>query len=125
MRLPCSPTAEEKTHFLTDFYVSHFDLNSVRFVNSCKEAYLKFYNMKKAVRIKGKQNEKCMHANIYHLFPRVQKISVYINIQFVNQMNKQQDHMLFPKRIWKYPSYKILINIISSYFEMNRASLFN
>ena len=61
MRLPCSPTDKEKTHFLTDFFVSHFDLNSVRFVNSCKEAYLKFYNMKKAVGIKGKQKSE-MHA---------------------------------------------------------------
>ncbi|XP_015748686.1 PREDICTED: L-amino-acid oxidase-like [Acropora digitifera] len=58
MRLPCSPTDKEKTHFLTDFYVSHFDLNSVRFGNSCKEAYLKFYNMKKAVRIKDWDNKK-------------------------------------------------------------------
>lgn len=57
MRLPCSPTDKKKTHFLTDFYVSHFDLNSVRFVNSCNEAYLKFYNMKKAVRIKDWDNK--------------------------------------------------------------------
>ena len=87
--LPCSPTDKEKTHFLTDFYVSHFDLNLVRFVNSCKEPYLKFYNMKKAVRIKLSKIR-----NACHLIHYVKK---YVNIQSVIEMKKQQDHIVFPK----------------------------
>ena len=46
-----------------------------------------------------------------------------VNIQSVIKMKKkQQDHMVFPKMA---KSYKILINIVSSYFELSRASLFN
>lgn len=52
MRLPCCPKNANKTHFLTDFYASHFGLRLAEFANSCSEAYLKFYNMKEAVRIK-------------------------------------------------------------------------
>ena len=70
MRLPCCPKNANKTHFLTDFYASHFGLRLAEFANSCSEAYLKFYNMKEAVRIKGKQNndDSEMHANVYHVF---------------------------------------------------------
>ncbi|XP_068742995.1 putative L-amino-acid oxidase YobN [Montipora capricornis] len=57
MRLPCSPEDENKTHFLTDFYARHFGLTLVEFANSCDEAYLKFYNMKKAVKIKDWKKE--------------------------------------------------------------------
>ena len=53
MRLPCSPDADTKTHFLTDFYATkRFKLPLARFANYSEKAYLKFYN-EKAVRIEG------------------------------------------------------------------------
>ena len=53
MRLPCSPDAMDKTHFLTDFYASErFKLPLAPFANESKKAYLKFYN-EDAVRIEG------------------------------------------------------------------------
>lgn len=45
MRLPNEPDDENKTHFLTDFYISKFQLPVVPFNNSDDNAYLKFYNM--------------------------------------------------------------------------------
>ena len=53
MRLPCSPDAMNKTHFLTDFYASErFKLPLAPFSNESKKAFLKFYN-EDAVRIEG------------------------------------------------------------------------
>lgn len=56
MRLPCEPDAENKTHFLTDFYASErFKLTLAHFSNYSEDTYLKFYN-EKAVRRKGTHN---------------------------------------------------------------------
>ena len=53
MRLPCLPDAENKTHFLTDFYASkRFKLPLTLFANHSEKAFLKFYN-EDAVRIEG------------------------------------------------------------------------
>lgn len=57
MRLPCPPDAENKTHFLTDFYASkeRFSLPLAHFANYSDRAFLKFYN-EDAVRV-AKWNE--------------------------------------------------------------------
>ena len=53
MRLPGSPTAKDKIHFLTDFYVTdEFHLTTLPFNNSDENAFLKFYNME-PIRIEG------------------------------------------------------------------------
>ena len=52
MRLPCLPSADPKTHFLTDSYVKRFKLPLAHFANYSEKAYLKFYNEEK-VRIEG------------------------------------------------------------------------
>lgn len=54
MRLPCPPEAKDKTHFLTDFYLSkkRFNLPLAHFANYSEKAFLKFYN-EDAVRIEG------------------------------------------------------------------------
>ena len=46
MRLPCSADTEVKKmiHFLTDYYGDLFQLTRLPFVNSDKNAFLKFYN---------------------------------------------------------------------------------
>ena len=53
MRLPNRPDAQNKTHFLTDYYASdEFKLKLVPFVNYDENAWYKFYDKEK-IRISG------------------------------------------------------------------------
>ena len=57
-----------------------------------------------------------------------QKKKKYVNIQSVIKMKKTTGPHGLPQNgqiDLTYRSYKILINIVSSYFELSRASLFN
>ena len=45
MRLPNRKDDPNKIHFLSDFYISKFELPLASFKNSDEDAFVKFYNM--------------------------------------------------------------------------------
>ena len=48
MRIPCPLNDNKRIHFLTDYYaIDYFKLEMVKFINSCENGFLKFYNKPK------------------------------------------------------------------------------